>query len=386
MNRVKLLAGSLILVFVICFAWVGLASAHSFHTGTSVVLGSGQPIRQTVFAAGRTVNIDNEVFGDVFCAGQTVTISGTVHGDIICAGQTVQVSGTVDGDVRLAGQTVTLSASVAGNATIGSQTFTLEPTARVGGDMSVGSSDATLHGMVGRDLAIASDSTVISGSVGRDIKGAATQLSLADNAHVGGNIDFTSKNGLAKSAGAVVAGKVTHNYPKQAAKPKHGAVWGFGFLWFLYWLAAMLIIAMAIVLLFPRLLHNVTDKAMPRPWKALLVGFVANAVLPLGLFILAITVVGIPLALLVMLLWFVMAVLSGPFFAYYVGRWVLRRSRQPLLIMLVGTAAVVIACFVPIIGVIVSLASFFIGSGMLLLEVFQRTPKPQYRVTPVASK
>jgi hypothetical protein len=137
--------------------------------------------------------------------------------------------------------------------------------------------------------------------------------------------------------------------------------------------------------LFPRLFQNVTDQAARRPWIALLTGFVASFAVPIIIVLLAVTVIGIPLALFVGLLWLVAEFLSGPLFAYYLGRLILRRSRQPVLIMLVGSILLTILYFIPFLGILAILAAVWFGTGMLLLEVFSRTPRPVYDTAPVAA-
>lgn len=382
MKALRILAGTFLFVAVLTLFWVKVTAAQSFKSGTNVTISQNEKVDQTVFAAGRTVDINAEVFGDVFCAGQTVNISGTVHGDVICAGQTVNVTGTVDGNVRLAGQTVTLGANVSGNATIGGQSFTLLSSGSVGGDLSLGSSDASLNGNVGRDLAVGGQNVTLASSVGRNIQGNVENLSLTSSAKVAGTLDYTSNNDASIASGAQVGGPVTRNIPQQEEKstPSAAAFLGFGIAWFLYWFVAMLITAMALALLFPRALQATTQQAVPTPWKALLVGFVASMVVPVALIVLALTVVGLPLALLLGLLWFLVLILSGPVFGYYIGRLVLRNSQQPLLIMLVGASIVLALYFIPILGFFVLIAAGLFGTGMILLEASKRTPKPAYNL------
>jgi len=381
MNKLKILIGAVLLTLGISLAWAGLASAQSFHSGGNVVIGQGETVNSTLYAAGRTIDINSEVFGDIFCAGQTVTVSGTVHGDVICAGQTVNVTGKVDGDVRLAGQTVTIGADVAGNATVAGQTLNLESTGKIGGDLTVGSSDATLNGPVGRDIVAGGNSLTLTNLVGRNVQARVNNLRLNASADVKGNISYTSSNTLQRASGATVGGTITRIQPtaKQASSPvSHLTVLGFGLAWLLYWFLAFLFMAMALILLFPRAFQATTDRAMPWPWKALLTGFLANLAFPFVLFLLAITIIGIPLALMVGLLWFVALLLSGPVFAYYLGRMILRESRQPLLIMLVGAVVLLVAYFIPVLGLLALAASIWTGSGMILQEAFGRTPKPVY--------
>lgn len=358
--------------------FIGVVNAQSFRTGNNITFGQSEKINQTIYAAGRTIDINSEVFGDVICAGQNVNVAGTIHGDVICAGQNVTVHGTVDGDVRLAGQTVSVDAKITGNATIAGQNFNLLSTGSVGGDISVGSADATLNGKVGRDLAAASSSLTIANSVGRNLKVTVENLTLANGANITGTVDYTSNNELSKAAAAKVGGKITKHEPAKKGEPKRGAVFGFALGWFVYWFLAMLLTAMAIALLFPRMLRAVTDKSLPFPWKAMLIGLLASLLMPVVFILLAITVVGIPLAFIFILSWFVLMILSGPVFGYYLGKVILRRPRNALLTMLVGATVLLVLYFIPIIGFIALLVAFWAGMGMLLMELFKRTPRPEY--------
>ena len=379
MKRVHLWFIAILLALAVPVAWSAIAGASSIHSGNNVSLSSENTIDDSVYAAGRTIDINSDVNGDVFCAGQNVTVSGTIRGDVICAGQSVHVTGNVEGDVRLAGQNVTLGAQVAGNATIGGQTFVLESTGSIGGDLTLGGSDATLNGTVERDVLAGGTSAIINNQVGRNIKAAETNLKLGSDARVGGNLELTSTNDVEKARGAVVNGKISRTEPpKDQAKSKHAAVFGFSFGWFVYWLAALLFTSFIVALVFPRMLARVTENALPRPWKALLTGFLAGFAVPAVLVLLAITVIGIPLALTVLLGWLIVELLAGTVIAYYIGRLVLRNNPHVLIRTLLGAAVLSILLFIPIVGFLALLATVWIGTGAILLEVFRRTPRPAY--------
>lgn len=369
----------LVAIAVTAVGYLGVVSAQTFRSGDNVNFPVNQTVDSTIFASGRTLNIAGTVNGDIFCAGQTVTISAQVNGDIICAGQNINVTGTVQGSVRLAGQTVVVDSSVDGSATIASQSFTLGSKGEIGRDLSVGTSDTTLNGKVGRDLAAAGANIVVANEIGRNIKGTVDQLKLDSTADVKGNIDYTSNNDLERASGAQVDGTISRSNPPQDSKDK-GNMLELGFAWFAYWLIAFLVIALALILAIPDFVHRSSDKVFAKPWKAPLIGLAVTLLGPIVLIILAITLVGIPLAILLGLIWLVIVLLSGPFFAYLVGRLILRRSNQALLIMLVGALVVLVAYFIPIIGFLVMLAAVWTGTGMIVLELLQRTSRPYYKV------
>jgi cytoskeletal protein CcmA (bactofilin family) len=382
MKRLKVLLLATLVTLVAGVSIGGMASAHTFRSGSNVTLSGSQPVNDTVFAAGNTIDISAEIFGDVFVAGQTITISGTVHGDVIAAGQTITVNGPVDGDIRLAGQTINVGGDVSGNATVATQSFVLDSDASIARDLSIGATSVSLNGNVGRDVAAGSNSVNIDGEVGRNVEAHADNVTLESGARVSGNVDVTSEKNVQRDSGAVVGGKVTrHDPPKQEEARRDAA--GIGFGWFLYALFAMLFTALAIALLAPRLLERVTNTAFPAPWIPLLVGFLAGIVMPALLFVIAITVIGIPLAIILGLAWLLILLFSGHFFAYYIGRLIFSGQRNALLTMLVGAAILLVVYFIPVIGFLALLASIWIGSGMILLSIYRRTPRPSYRYSEV---
>ncbi len=371
--------GAVVVIVLASFIGINIAAAQSFHSGDTVSIKQDTPIDATVYAAGNNVFIDSDVNGDVICAGQNVKVNGTIHGDVICAGQTVTVAGRVDGDLRLAGQTINISARVGTNASLIGQTIALEPAGAINGDVAALGNDVTLGGRVGRDVAVNSARLLIANTVGRNVSAQVNTLDLSSGSRVEGNITYTSNNTLNQASGAEVNGEITKKTPT-SSQPNSGDVTGFVLGLFIYWLLALLIIALALALLFPRALHTVTDRAFPHPWWALMIGFVVAVALPFILLFLAITFVGLPLALIIGVAWFLIFLLSGPFFAYYLGRLILRNSTKPLLIMLVGAIVLLIAYFIPILNVVTVLAAIWIGSGMILMELFTRTPRPAYEL------
>jgi cytoskeletal protein CcmA (bactofilin family) len=374
MTRSKLLGGLLLLVLPL-FLWLGVASAQTFRGGNDSTVAAGEVVDSSLYMAGNSVDIAGEVHGDVFCAGQNITISGKVTGDVICAGQTVTISGVVEGDARVAGQTVSIGGEVRHNVSAAAQTFSLDGKASIGGDLSVGGNTVNLHGKIGRDAALGGATTTISGTVSRNVKASTEKLTLNNQASIGGELTYTSNNEASVSNGAKVVGATRRYEPPKETKPKFAIVPGFAIA--LYIVLSMLVIALAVVLLFPGALVETTNKALEAPWKTLLVGLVTGLVVPVLVIALVVTVIGIPLALLLLGIWLVLLGLAGPFSSYFLGRKIIRGG-HPVVIMLAGSLVVLVLYLIPILNILVWLAVAWLGTGMLLREVMRRTPKPAY--------
>ena len=377
MRRVGYGFGALLILLSLASigGWLCTAHAQTFRSGDTVSTPSGGTVNSSLFVAGQSIDVGGTVRGDVFCAGQNVHLTATVLGDVLCMGQNVTISGRVSGDVRLAGQSVSLGSVVAGNATVAAQDFTEESGARIGGDLSINAHQVKLSGPVGRDAAIASGGVTIANSVGRNVQARVQELRLASGARVGGNISYTSPQPLVRASGAVVTGKITHYTPAA----HHGSL-AAGLLWLLYLFAALLLAALLLVLLLPWMFHAAAELARRRLWRTFLIGLVASIVVPVLLLTLAFTIIGLPLALLLGLVWLVIMIVSAPFAAYLLGRLLLRRATDNAIwTMLLGAALLIIVSFIPFLNVLVDLVAYWFGLGMVLQYVVH-LPRPHYHM------
>jgi cytoskeletal protein CcmA (bactofilin family) len=376
MRHKRLLAAVLLLVGLTAFSFTGLANAQSFKGGDSVTVPGNERLDKTLFSAGNSLDIAGTVNGDVFCAGQTVHISGTVTGDVICVAQTITISGNVEGSVRLAGQTVTINGNVGSSASIAAQTFTSGSQSRIGTDISLASETATLNGLVNRDTAFTGTTLTLTGSIGRDITGNMQRFVLSDTARINGGGSYTSPKKAEVAKGAVITGNLAYSTPKP--KQQTGPAWGMRFYFFL----AFLFAALLLVLAFPGLFQQATQFAITKPFKTMVTGLVASIAVPVALVALLFTVIGIPLSLILWIVWFVVCAFSSAFAAYYLGRLILKGTTytNAILYMLLGAATLLVLSYIPLINVLSWLASLWFGLGIIVLHVYNRYSKPSYSV------
>jgi hypothetical protein len=370
MTRSRVLTYLLTVGLVLCMG-VGAASALQQN---SVARGTND---KSIHKAGQNVDITGTVNGDVYCAGQTVTVDATVNGDVLCAGQTVTVDGTVHGNVRVAGQTVSLNSQVDKSVTIAAQTANIGSGTKIGNDLSLFARSTHVNGNVGRDITGGSEDMTISGTVGRNIDANVDTLVLESGAKVGGNVTYTSQHTVQMDRGAVVSGQVIKHAPSKQANHHHvGSVAGwllFGLIVFLM----MLVFALVLVALFPWFFREASQTMRGWPWWELLIGFLASLFVPAIIFMLLLTIVGIPLAILLILFWIAASLVSGTLTAFYIGRLLLPRRSAPLM-MLVGGVLLAVLYLIPFLNLIVIPLAYWIGLGLLLVYLWRGWRHPVY--------
>jgi cytoskeletal protein CcmA (bactofilin family) len=379
-KRIRIVIVTVVVFGLSTLAWVGLAHAQGFRTGSNGSLSQGQTVDGTFYSMGRTIDIGGTVNGDVLCAGQSVSISGTIHGDVLCAAQTIDISGKVDGSIRAAAQTVNIRGQVGRNVSVAAQSFTIHTTAKIAGDVSAAANTANLNGSIGRDLAATGSSLTIAGSIGRNLKANTPSLTFTSDARVQGSANYISNNDATLDSGAVVK-QLTHTTP---SKPTHrrlvGSLLGLGLGWLVYVLLAALFGSLVLVLLLPQFLHQVTEQTVKHLGMSILTGFLAGIAVFVLLIALSITLIGIPLGLLLVLAWLLVVALSLPVTAYYLGSMILSKIKNPIPPMLLGTLILVVLTFLPIVGALIFILAVWIGAGSLLRYLYQRWPKPKYKL------
>lgn len=342
--------------FVAAHAHGAVAHAEdSAAAGGRVLLAKDQVVDHDYFAAGESVTIEGVVNGDAYVAGNTVTVTGTVNGDVLVAGRYVDVRGVVSGDVRGAGERVVIAGKVGGNLTLAGSTVEVMSTAVIPGSIVAGAGDLT-----------------VSAPIGKGITAGVGNLRI-DNT-VGGDLTYWSEHDLELAPDASVSGAVVrHDMPKAEKKEKvaAGALAGIIASFKLLEMIGFIIMGVLVIKLLPRYTGDVIAHTRTRPWVALFVGFCAVILFPVSVLILLATLVGIPLAFVLLLSFILICVFAKIFAALFVGQTVLSLfTKTPNMYgaLFIGILAFFILMVIPVVGWLAASVLFLMSLGGLILH------------------
>lgn len=281
-RRVAVLSLALLLTLA---AFPGLAAAEARAGGTVIV------------------GVDETVDGLQVAAG-TVIVHGTVEGDLRAAAGTVLVDGTVTGDVE----------AVAGNVRIDG---------RVGGDVSAAGGNVLVdrNAVVGGSVDASAGNVIVGGVVAGDVRAAAGSVILAPSASIRGDVSYAvGESGRFANRGAAVDGTITRNEGLapdvfRLPEPPASALAVFGFV-------VNLLLGAFLLVVLPGLSAGVAERAVDRPVRMAAIGLLALVAAPIVLFLLAITIVGLPFALAGIVLLGVVLWVGSVYGRLAVGVWV----------------------------------------------------------------
>jgi hypothetical protein len=369
---------SLIIMAVVFFLAIpAVTHAFSVKTENSVNIDKNEVIDGNLFAVGNNISVDGKVKGDIFCAGQSININGEVEGDVICAGQMININGKVGGNVRVLGNSTTISSEVSRSVMAAGASINLDQSANIGWDAYLAGASINTKGKIGRDLNCAGSDINIAGEVGKNVKANLDQsnkerlsqtshLVISKGAIINGNLSYYDYQNANIDKEAQVKGSTEKKEPKWTAKKERTAGdWLFGELYSIF---AALVIGLVIISLWKKETIEIINTIKTKPVQTIGWGAVVLFITPIISLILIFTLIGIPLAFIMLLIWIIGLIVAKVFTGILVGRYIIentwKEKKENIFIIMIGGIIITWLIFsVPFIGWVFYLAALLWGLG-----------------------
>ncbi len=366
-------------LFILPLAVVSSVFSHNLSSGSEVItLPKYNTVNHDYFAAGSSVNLSGNVNGDAYLAGGSITVSGNINGDLIAAGDNITVSGNIKGNVRVLGGNVTVSGTVGRNLTVASGSTNITNTAKIAGRLVSGSGDLTSSAPIGRGATLAGGDVNIFNTIGGGISTNASKVLLGSKSTVGGDLTYAKSTMVDLQKGALIKGKmiVSSQTVPQASAVK-GTIDSFigkvGMSLKLIGLVSALAIALLLVKFTPNYLDKTVRVLSKRPLYSFGVGILILFGVPLLAIVLLLTIIGIPIALILLGALIILSYLSKIFISLLIGQKVLEVLKAKSgrgWAVLVGLVIYTLVSQIPLIGGITAFLALVAGLGAQTVERF----------------
>lgn len=336
---------------------------------STLTLPADQVVDDTLIAMAETVEIDGTVTGNLIAMGRHVVIRGEVQGQVVTAARTVDVSGTIGGSVLGFGETVSFGDGEISRDLFGfASRIDTSASTQIGGNAVVFGSEATVNSPVGRDLYGFAGTVGIGGNIGRDVNAYGESIRVLPRARIGGDVvaHVETQSALSVSPGAAIDGEVRTEIEEQPTATEHfgSFLWGqalrFG---------GAFVTGLLLLWLVPPL-QRLSLAGAGEIVTAAGAGLIALVAVPIIAVMTAITLIGLPIAIVGFLMWLVGIYFAKIVLAHVVGRRLLgRRDRAPhfALALLVGLVLVLIAVNIPFLGLLINFLLTITGLGLLVV-------------------
>lgn len=372
-----------------------LATMLSLTLGLTLVLLPAAPARADThgadsggdrFIAGGTVSVGEPVKGDLFVTGGSIDVEATVGGDVVLAGGRARLSGDIGQTVYATGGQLTLAGKLGRNLRAAGGRIELAPTSEVEGNVTAAGGQVLLRGRIGGHVKVGGGKVLIDGPIGGDVMVGAGELELGPNARIAGKLRWRGSDQFRQDPQAEVLGGIerlelptpsraadetpTESSETPAATVRAGAGW--------FWTAGLLLLAVLLRAALPRFFGGASERLRERPALGLLAGFVLLVATPVAALVLLFTLIGAPVALLLVAVYLALLPVGYASAGIALGHWVLARWRpaagrgtQALAVAL-AMLLVSLAGRMPYLGGWIAFIALLMGLGALSLQVLRQ--------------
>lgn len=369
-------------VFAVLLA-LGLCAPSGYaievRRGAAANLAAGEVVDDTLIAipggegaAAGDVTIAGTVKGDLIAFGNVVRITGVVEGNVISAARRVEVLGKVHGDVLAAAQALTVSGEIARNIAGFASIINVNPGATLGGNGALFGGEMLVEGNVVRDLLFFAGMAELRGNVGRNVSFRGGQLVVPASARIGGGVEahVDNEKNVRIDPNASIGGAKKIVLPP--ARPSEYSSLRFYF-WQIVRLIAAFVTGLVVFKLVPWLAPTRLVSGMD--WlKAGGLGFAALVTIPVAAVIVAITVIGLPIAITSFVAWMASLYLAKIIVAEFIGRSLLKQGG--VVSLFVGLLIVILAVNLPILGGLLNFLLCLLGMGALVMTIYLVNRRP----------
>jgi cytoskeletal protein CcmA (bactofilin family) len=250
---------------------------------------------------------------------------------------------------------------------------------KVGGDIDAGLGDVKIEGPVEGDVRAEFGNVYVNAPVKGDVNVGWGDVDLGPDAEISGNLEcegceITGNRGAVK--GDMMARGMALDFDES-----HGP----GIIGFVGWLFAALAFAACAVLaavVAPRPLTSATSRAEESPGRSFVYGLVSLPVFFLLCVVLAVSIIGIPLLLLLVPAYLALLFFGALVAAFFIGTRVLMVTGGyrvgNALAAVVGAIILAATTFIPVLGDLLLYALSLLGTGAIILALFSRRPRASH--------
>lgn len=281
------------------FFWPSVLHAMDMRAGRRVTVPAGEVVATNLYIAAGEIYFSGTVEGDLTAAGGDISLDGTIANDVTVGGGQVHIDAQIGGDLRVVGGQVYLSGKVNGDLVVAGGVVRVLPDAIVGGDVVLAGGDVVLEGNLVRSVKAVGGKMLLNGTIVGPVSVRANSLAIGQDASLGDDLAYFAPAEAQIDKSAKIAGTITfHMISGMDQNWLRLLMRRAGIAIFLMRFAMTLGAGLLGFLLLRRASEDLVQYALGNFGKEFLRGFVLFFVIPPAIFLVAITVVGAPVAFL----------------------------------------------------------------------------------------
>ncbi len=366
-------------VCIALFCWLAITlisgQAAQFKRQAQYTLTSPAIESNELWVAADSITISGQMEQAFFGAARTANLNGVFGQDIWLLAERLEGSPFVRQNVRLAAkEDIHFEGRCDGNLmAFAGDMIEIGGLARVGGNALIMAPKVILSGHIEGNVRVLASQLIVAGRIDGDIDARPGHINVLPGAQIGGQIRHRDDSDPGERARLVP--RVRRSRPVEPGIQPVRREWvATGWLGQVYLFGATLLGGLFFLVLLPEYAGRSVRCVRSSFWKSFLAGAIWFIFIPLGILLVALTLIGLPLALVLALLYGILLYASRMIVALALGGILLRRRGvqsfgTATIALLLGLLFLYLGVNVPIIGPWITWIVMLSGFGALLLAM-----------------
>ena len=367
-NRL-LSAGLGLLLILLSLPSAGYGSI--FEAKDYVVVAREDTVADDLYTFGNDSEIRGTITGDLTAFCYSLSCDGEIDGNINTFAYDADIIGRVSKSVRLFGYSLRINGTIGSNAVLYGNDIRIAPRAVIEKDLHFGGGTVNIGGVIHGQAAGAADKLTISGIIDGDVEVEADRILVIAPAEIRGNFKYISEQEAVIDEDVIIGGDVDWIEPKNKELYKEDSGSAFGTIFKIILFLMSLATGLILILLFRQHAREAITETANRFWGTLAIGCLSVIIIVGGALVAGVLVVGLPLALMLVAIGMILLYIGKIYAAILIGRLVSSGFKRDGRIalgfeLIIGLIILYILFEIPILGTIVYLAAYVVGSGAII--------------------
>ena len=317
------------------------------------------------------VQIDSTIYGDVYAITDTFVLNGVVNKDVVVVAQEFTQNGIIGDDLRLVAGKATLNSYIFSEVMIFAGEITITNQTIITGPVKIRAGTVQIDGEIRAKADIRADRIILNGIIQNDAVLQTQDLILGPEAVFKGDVQVSKGIEIDESK---VYGEISY-----IGAPLRQSAWsGASLMGKLFFFLMIIILGTVMLAVMGKSAEKGAKIMHTRFFLSIILGLVILVCVPIISFMVFITIIGIPLAIIMMLLYIMLVILSMIFGALLLGRIFLGlfKGKKSLWVqLLLGAIILVILSFLGWVYILIVFILMLAGMGSLFLLIMKKEPK-----------
>ena len=321
------------------------------------------------------VDIEGTIIGDIFIISQSTTIAGKIEGNLFIATTTLNMTqdAKVSGSLFVVSQKMSLNGSISGSTYLAASEISTGQKFMANQELNFAAKSANLDGTFSRQINGSAETINLNGKFEANLLLKTTNLTYEPNLNVLGDIKYYAPYSALVKTDGDLSPTVTSDDFNKTNLPTFWNKFAQSLSIKLLGLIYLLIIGFLWIWLWRDKYETVVESLKDQLWPSLGFGIIVWLLIPAAFLILIFTIIGIPLALILLgfvIFWsYLSTIIAGGLLGRFVINLINKNEiKYPYLALFLGILILIVLYAIPIIGPIIKVIAAILAFGILVVN------------------